>query len=116
MCDAVDSMPFTYTRAFYGVWADYWIDHDDRVPPIYGLKHSINNGIVLAVPLGPPEIDGFIKWMKKHPEWVVEPEGASLLDEVRFVGHWCAISISRRKTSSALIAPTLREERRRTIG
>ena len=115
MCDAVDSMPFTYTRAFYGVWADYWVAQAERVPPILGFKHSLNYGIVVAVPLGPPEVEGFIKWMRKHPEWSVEPEGASLLDEIRFVGHWSAISISRKKPRSPLTAPTLRDERRRVV-
>lgn len=114
MTDHVETMPHTYPGAFYGVWADYWLKRTDKIPPIFGYKASMNHGATIVVPMGPAEVADFVQTMRNHPEWIVEAQGTSLLDETRFVGHWAAISISPRpKGKKSLEAPKLPKQRHR---
>ena len=116
MSEPIRTMPFTLTRAFYGVWAAYWLKHGDKIPPIYGYKSSMNHGITVVVPMGPPDVEPFVREMEDHPTWVVESQGASLLDEVVFVGHWAAISISLlEEKNPVLIAPKLKDLKKRFL-
>lgn len=113
MCQPEPSMPWTYAKAFYGDWSDYWLGQGDKIPPIYAHKSSLNHGITLAVPMGPPEVAPFVNAMASHSTWVVEAQGASLLDESLFVGHWAAISISlRRETQSPMRVPRVGDKKR----
>ena len=113
MCEPVPSLPFTYGRAFYGVWADYWLKHVDKVPPFHTYKSSMNHGITLAVPMGAPEVEPFVRAMRNHPRWLVEGQGSSLLDENLFVGHWAAISISLRpENPSPMRVPRIGDEKK----
>lgn len=114
MTERAETMPHTYPGAFFGVWADYWLKRTDKIPPIFGYKASLNHGATLVVPMGPAEVADFVESMRDHPDWEVEAQGTSLLDETRFVGHWAAISISPRlRKAQPLLMPKLPKQRYR---
>lgn len=112
MCEPVRGQAFTYLSPFYHVWADYWLSVGKTVPPIYGYKYTMSHGITVVLPMGAPEVQPFLDYIKHSDQWLVEPQGSSLLDEKFFVGHWCAISVSLKNSSETLMrAPLIREKK-----
>lgn len=78
---------------FYGLWSDYWNDLGFLTPPIHFYKETISNGALLVSPVGDAQIKDFIKSQKENKYYYFAPQGQSLLDERRWLGHWSSISI-----------------------
>lgn len=113
MCEPIPSQPFTLVMPFYHVWADFWLELGEKVLPIYGYKYTMSHGITVVLPMGAPEVQPFLDYIKHSDQWLVEPQGSSLLDEKFFVGHWTAISIAVREPKEPLMrAPLIRKEKK----
>jgi hypothetical protein len=113
MCEPIPNQPFTLLSPFYHVWADFWLELGEKVLPIHGYKYTMNHGITVVLPMGAPDVQPFLDYIKHSDQWLVEPQGSSLLDEKFFVGHWTAISISLKQPKEPLMrAPLIRKEKK----
>lgn len=113
MCEPLPSQPFTLLAPFYHVWADFWLEMGKVVPPIYGYKYTMSHGITVVLPMSATEVQPFMDYIQHSDQWLVEPQGSSLLDEKFFVGHWTAISISLREPKDLLMrAPLIRKDKK----
>lgn len=95
----VETMPRNYSRAFYGVPADFWLNTNDKIVAVFGLRASINRDDTIVVPMGSAEVANSVESKPNHLGWTFEAQGKSLLYKIRFVGRWSSMSIGRRPTS-----------------
>jgi|GEM_PF-6802891 len=78
---------------FFGLWSDYWENQGFLTPPIHFYRETMSNGALLVSPVGDVQIKDFIKSQKDNKNYYFAPQGQSLLDERKWLGHWSSISI-----------------------
>lgn len=96
---------YTTPSSVFRLWADFWVEVEGRIPPLYHYKNTLNGGFLFVAPLSPPELRPFIAWATAHPDLYIQDEGGSLLDESRWLGHWGCFSAKVRAVSRNLPTP-----------
>lgn len=87
---------YTTPQLVFRLWADYWVQAQGRVPPLYYFKGTISGGFIFIAPLPPAEFAPFLQWADKHAEVTFQSEGSALLDDSRWFGHWGCFSVELR--------------------
>jgi hypothetical protein len=96
---------YTTPYAVFRLWADYWASTGSDVPPLHHYKSTMSGAFLFVAPLSPPQLAEFLEWASRHQDLVFQSEGAALLDEMRWLGHWGCFSAQVRALRSVRRMP-----------
>jgi len=91
--------------AIYSQWSHYWASLHSLTPGLHFWKETLASGAVFIAPVGLNEVSAFVEAQAKNPEFVFVNQGTALLEEFRWIGHWCAFSAEPRAVHKTPVVP-----------
>ena len=95
----------------YALWCDYWLNFQQRVPPLYLSKYTADGGVLFFAPLGRTELQMVIDGLANNPELSFHMEGEWMIAEHTWFGHWCGFSAKARPFTAIPIHPVRKPKR-----
>lgn len=82
------------------VWADYWADRGDRIPPLHHVRDGAGDDAFFVVDLPADELSAVLKHVDRGGEFRFVIRGTWMLPPDSWFGHWAVFSVSRRTFNS----------------
>lgn len=90
----------------YSVWSDFWASRNSLTPGLHFWKATLSGGAVFIAPVGLSEVSAFVETQAKNSAFYFINQGTALIDEIRWLGHWCAFSAEPKPVQSNRAVPT----------